>query len=486
MSGFVGSERSGASLSIYGFAKRGLSFYSRSMGRGLATSRAIDGTDGLELVSLSSTTSMGAGSGWQALLKYPAGFDPLEEIELGSWVYVSFLRDGVSFVTCVGRLTQRSIQENSAGGAVSRLCSLAGGGFELIWKQTKWWFNTLRPSPENASNSVIRGVGSEYLLGNPTDNVEAVLIKFLRIMAGFGRAPYQFPSTMPASGDNIFDAVVYDDTNYDTKTLPISQPIASSTYPNVDLWSMAQEYQDGMFTEMWADVLPAGGMRTYAANPDMPDGLPVQNAELTVTFRDKPFALVSSGLGARRGRSSPYFALPTHYLQRRDLPATGFASSEEEVFNAFSFSNMGAQETTLSSIEANYVNWSLTDLVEQGLKKLDATSMYFSPNLATQFDYNRKRMRDWYCLGKELFSGSLQLARGFPQIKVGSRVVIQGDTPAENITLYVESVRHAWGAGSGMRTSLDVTRGYKGTDAQHLARLESEVLDYSDSGKDSL
>ncbi len=482
MSSFVRSERSGASLSIYGFTRPVLGAYSRGVGPSPPTARRVDGTDGLELVTLSCVTSMGAGSGWQATLKYPATFDPMEEIELGAWVYVSFLRDGVEYVTCIGRLTQRSIQEASAGGATTRSCFLGGGGFELVWKQTKWWFNVLRRStPENATNALIKQVGNEYLLGSPRDNVDAILTKYLAIMGSFDRAPYALPYTMPASGDTVLAALVLDDSGYDATTLPVTQPIASAAYPNVDLWSLAQEYQDGMFTELLADVLPAGGIAAYAQSPDMAAGLPPQKAEMTLVFRDKPFPLVSAGLGTRRGRASPYFSLPTHYIDRADIPTLSFAASEEETFNTFSFANVGSQEGVRSAIEAQYVQWNTDLLREQGLLKLDATSMYYSNDLTRQYDYNRKRVRDWYCLGRLQFSGSVMLARGYPQIKVGSRVVIRGDTPAENVTLYVESVRHMWRAGGGMQTTLDVTRGYRGTDAQHLARLESEAREYSDS-----
>ena len=368
---------------------------------------------------------------------------------------------------------------------------LSGGGFETIWRETMWWFNCISRDPsatnksavsaENVGNSAIIGaIGVDRLLGNPATNVRNILLEFLRIMGAKGRANYKLPDAMPGVSGNAVDVIQFDDSGYDAKTLARFSPTASNMFPNTDLWSMSQEYQDGMFCELWTDVLPAGGFPAYTLNPDMSAGLSPTQAEFTVVFRDKPFPMVSGGPGAKRGLASAYFALPTHTLRRSDVAALDLGISSAEVFNSFSFTGAGSQEAQRQFIDLQYCNWSVADMSRRGMRKLDASTMYYNINAFDFYDYNRKRLRDWYCLGAELFQGTATLARGFPEIKVGSRVVIVGPQPDDRLTFYVEGVRHQWAA-QGMRTSLDITRGYRGTDAGFLQRLESAVLDYGNS-----
>jgi len=90
----------------------------------------------------------------------------------------------------------------------------------------------------------------------------------------------------------------------------------------------------------------------------------------------------------------------------------------------------------------------------------------------------RYLLRDWYCMNPYFYSGSIELAHGRPDIKIGCRVRIPGAALSNNQeqpteTYYVETVNHVWQFGSGMRTILGVTRGWLGTDGSYMAALST-------------
>ena len=470
--GYAGSERSGCVLTVYTKAKQGLSFYSQGLGAGLSAAYTFDGQDAGILIGAGTSNGLGGGGQWQAQVKAEPGVDLLSLIEADSWVDISFVRFGVAWHVMRGLVTDIRVQEAAAGAGVTvRTCTLAGQSFQRVWQTTLWWFSAIQQ--ENLGNSsVIKSIGVDRLIRNPSLNVSDILFNFFRVIAATGRSNYALPASMPNAKGSIADVVAYDDSGFNPDKDARYSPTASSIFPNVDLWSMSTEYQDGMFCECWTDILPSGGLDVYALDPVNANGLSPSQSQMTVVFRDRPFL--------RADGSGGYFKLPTHEVRRADVPAIDTGIASQEIFNSFSYSALASQDAVKSMIDLQYCLWNVTDMSRRGMRKLEASSMYYSPNIVALYKSMRAKLRDWYCLGDQLLQGSVSLARGFPEIRVGSRIAINGPQPDDRLTFYVESVRHMWSAG-GMRTSLDVTRGYRGTDASHLANLQARVLDYSQS-----
>jgi len=80
-----------------------------------------------------------------------------------------------------------------------------------------------------------------------------------------------------------------------------------------------------------------------------------------------------------------------------------------------------------------------------------------------------------------LLSGSINLAHGRPEVRVGTRIRIPADNGdnAQDETYYVEGVTNNWQFGAGIRTSLQVTRGFIGTDNMLLAAINNVTGNYS-------
>jgi hypothetical protein len=62
---------------------------------------------------------------------------------------------------------------------------------------------------------------------------------------------------------------------------------------------------------------------------------------------------------------------------------------------------------------------------------------------------------------------------------VGTRVRVLGeDGPETDVTYYVEGVAHNWSLAQGTRTTLSVTRGWKGTDDSLKAAIDKSRSRY--------
>lgn len=480
---YSGSERSGCILTIYRAGRQDLSFVSRGLGPSSSSSLPLDGTDnasGARLVTCSTSNSIGNGGQWRAVFMSDPSkqWDPFDELEVDSWVDISMLRGGVAWHVMRGMLTDIRVSESASGGggATVRTVSVSGSSFQRVWQTTLWWFSSIIHEGGSKVES-IKSIGVDRLIGTPNANVKNILFNFFASISQKGRANWNIPSSMPGSSGTAASLIKWDDSGFDPNYDGRYSPSATSVYPNVDLWSMAQEYQDGMFCELFTDVLPAGGVTAYAADPTMRDGLSPSRSCMTAIFRDKPFAVATEGVAARTGTSSPFFSLPTHTVPRSSVQGIDLGVSSQEAFNSFSFSPHFGQEQLRKSIEAQYCLWNPSLMSRRGMRKLDASTMYKNFNLELLYRSKRTLLRDWYCLGYELLQGSIELGRGFPEIRVGSRIVVVGPQADDRITFYVEGVRHTC-QHNGMQTSLDVTRGYRGTDASHVQRISQESAGY--------
>ena len=120
-------------------------------------------------------------------------------------------------------------------------------------------------------------------------------------------------------------------------------------------------------------------------------------------------------------------------------------------------------------------------MLRHGQRMFDVNSKYVvkATNLAGLSSELREFVRDWYCMSPYLWNGTLALGCGRPDIRIGQRLHIPASSSIEQQTFYVEGVNHAWSMPAGTRTTVTVTRGYKGQDSAYvdmLQKLKSEYL----------
>ena len=490
--GFQESHRTGAKVTIY----------SRTPGAGPSSTTLkpfalYDRTD-LLLTQLSTQNVLGQGGSFQISFRCEPGFDPLLYVDTDAWADISFVQDNVEHHIMRGTIDEIRHNQSATGqGTTVSVCNITGSSFQKCYATTPLWFN--RNALENIGNGILFDkFGIDSITGSPATNVSFILLGLFQLIGDAGRSNFSMPFIMPnvKKGKDIkgnarlkptLDASVNINTDYFDQTfMPRICPTANQLFPDTDLWTMAMAFADLQWEELFTDIYPQGGYAAYRASPDAEDGSTPSNSEMTIMFRDKPFPVVTPDAGPPQqlGAASRYFTdLPLHKCRRGEIQDISIGISSLESFNAFMstdgiFGNGGMFDFT-----ANYPLWSPVDMERRGMRRMGGSSMY-SPTfdkennngvLVTQM---RAKLRDWYCLGAEYRQGSISFARPKLTLRVGSRIEISGPGDRDLVTYYIEGVRHNYSA-QGIKTQIDVTRGYKGSITDHLNRLNGVINDYS-------
>ena len=90
----------------------------------------------------------------------------------------------------------------------------------------------------------------------------------------------------------------------------------------------------------------------------------------------------------------------------------------------------------------------------------------------------RRNVRDWYAINPYLYDGTIALAFGRPDAKVGMRLRIPASSEDRTETYYIENVSNSWRLGPGLKTTFGVTRGWIGTDATYVQAIRDLKLRY--------
>ena len=422
------------------------------------------------------------------------GITPLDQFVDDDWVDIVFKKHGRVYHTMRGLIDRVGRTRTVTGsGATVTTYTIAGTDFQKIWEQTPIWFN--RFSLENVEGSWAYHVYSfiPNLGGAPDNVVKAFLVGWLEKFGNAGRANWDTPSTLPNTSGNFLDDIAGKNFNTDGFT---GYPTRVAIDPNLmnpsgTLWSLAKEWADPAFCELFCD-LGKHGTPLFAD-----EELPVKDSTMCVFFRDRPFPLtdnVTDDKGAPAdilclGKNSKWFSLPTHIVARQEIQQDDVGREGAERMNAFFVSPQLQQETLAAGgVELMQPLWNPNDMKKHGFRRYDVYSHYKTQGgrLLTLSTVQRQMLQNWYAMNPYLLSGSITLGHGRPEIRIGTRIRIPADNgdSSNDETYYVEGVTNDWKFGVGIRTTLQVTRGFVGTDEKLLRAMESTLADYEISNKE--
>ena len=469
--GYQGSERSGCSVQV--FNRPGGALQLSSAIAGYDSRRPEEGDP--QLLSCQCSNALNTGGRFSFNLHVPPGVDVFSLIEIDAWVDISFYRFKTSWHVMRGMVDEVRVRREVTGSGVTTItATVTGRSFQKAWETTPCWFNEL--SGNVFTDSILyKATSSGQIDSTPAINIENILFKFMDLVGTTGRANWQMPAAMPGRGGSVTDAVLYDASFLDRTTLKRATIRGDLFFPDTNIWALAtQHYAESQFCELYTDLLPATGLVGLAGNPDQASGLSPSNSKMTVVMRDKPFPLADPLTKGLLGTSGPYFKLPLWTVPSQSVRSTDLGTSSYEAFNSFMSVNNYDPEAAAAFGTLKAPLWSVNDMLRRGMRRLDMSSPYmaFAPTTdAELMQARRARVRDWYCLGAELAQGSVQLWRCYPEIHVGGRLRVSGNKRDEDLTGYVESVRHQWSPQGGAATAVDWTRVWQGTDRDMVARL---------------
>jgi hypothetical protein len=445
---------------------------------------------GHSLVSVSTNKALGQTGSFSIQVKPSRSTSEtlFDRIVDNDWIDIVFKRHGRVWHTVRGLVdAPRRRRVTSNKGVTSTTHNITGRDFQKIFEETPIWFN--RFTGENVEGSAALRVYSflPNISGDPADTVQAILIGFLQELSGLGRANWTLPDTMAnTSGSFIEDIQAgfsLDGFSGVPDRIGINPNLAE---PNGTIWSLAREWSDQAFTELWCDLANQGSQLQDS------EELAIDDSTMTVFFRDKPFPLTSEvtddqgvspppSLGLEK--DSAWFSLPLFILPRQQIKEDDIGRSGEERINSFFVAPQLTQELAKTgTMDLVQPLWNSKDILRHGFRRYDIMSHYKAreARLITLATIQRLMVRDWYAINPYLLNGTIQLGMGRPDIRVGSRVRIPGDGGETLLdeTYYVEQVSHNWVFGSGLKTQLGVTRGWIGTDDDLLSAMKEINREY--------
>jgi len=473
--GFQGSETSGAKVVFY--PQKGDPIVVNS------AQVSFDGRSNRDkkpsLLGVNTNKAMGAASGtWDITLKegkHSVGDSFFNKITDDDWVDISFTRHGREWHTMRGLVdTVRRVRNVSGTGATSTIFSVVGRDFGKIWEVTPIWFNPYSDNHlKGAASTQVFGIPE--IIGSPLIGVQGFLLKFYKLLQGEGTLVWRILKGMPNTKEDFIQSITFPEDLY-SEDFPIKGINQNFLMPGGMLWQLAKEWSDPTFNELFVDIVPINGTQTLAR------GLPVTDTEMRVTLRNRPFPT------AWAGRNSDYFneqKIPLNLVHREQLVNDDIGRGGLERYNLFEAVPLMQQELQ-KELGAVLVMplLHLGDISRHGIRRFDASTKYISTDgrdlvLGSR---RRERVRDWYCLNQYLLSGTLNLAIGRPDIRIGSRIRIPGKQgPAADETYYVETVGHSWQFGGSTKSTFGVTRGWIGTDAEYLTALNDMAIEYTEA-----
>lgn len=512
--GFQSSATTGVEVTVYPLADKGVTDPTSTDPRLYLSWRNLDGSSELDdapsIISCTVTNAIGSGGTFAITVKTGTYGPLVNEISDDSWLDITFTKNDKKWHVLRGLIDEvRQTQTIGSTGAYVTTHTIIGRSFQKVFATTPFYFNT--HSAENLDGSTIfRLLNSKSGVG--PDQIIKMFLQDMPLVIGryYERGNWVMPTEMPNIGKTgangqtptLPDAITLNFSEFDTYGLPRCIPAASvmATAGTGDMWSIAQNYSDSMFCELFTEQMRFGDTtKGSGGNPnvdyDGTQGLDNKLTDMTVVFRDKPFMTVDDSLGSgNSGRQSPYFRLAEFVIKRQDIQSSDLGVSGYERYNAFYQTAPVMTDLTSHIKYFQLPLWFPADINKHGLRRLDITSPY-NPDTAKmvadqklglsnldveQYAVRRRALvRDWYCQGSRMLSGSLSLGCGAPHLKIGCRLkVAQSSANDPETNFYIEGLTHSWSAPGGTRTTITVTRGWIGTAEDMLKDLSKTASFY--------
>ncbi len=383
----------------------------------------------------------------------------------------------------------RRVTTVGSSGATTEAWRIVGRDFQKVWEDTVVFFN--RYSGENAVSGSTAQAFTQQMdtYGDATVPVitRAFLFSFLEKFGEFGRNLWKLPTPLAFPADTFLDAIRVNTTNFKNEANRIgTRPWMNALTGDFDgqtLWNLALQWSDPAFCELYTDLLLEEG-RTYL-DEDNQESIDRYDLSMTVVLRDRPFptAEAAEAGGAGGFSAAPWWKLPLFTLRRQEMLSNDIGRGGTENVNTFLFHPSITQELTQNQVHLAAPLWDRVDIERRGVRKMDVQSRYAllgdDTDVVTMSERQRRRHRDWYMLNRYYLNGTLPIGHGRPDIRIGSRVVVLGEQDASrNETFYCEGVVNHWASAPGIRTTLRVTRGWRGDENSYRQALNTKAGEY--------
>lgn len=478
-----------------------------------ARADAASGLQGFGFIQRASTSKglAGAAAGtWSLSIK--SRYEVTEEISPGDWIVIWWSVNGIPYHGTMGRVIDIRREKSSTDGATVTSWSLSGKDFVDVIDRTQVWFDDYNDFASNVGGKILGARFNFVPGGTPDAVVENILDAWLgSFLGGNGLIgggwvmptgwPLRDPRSDLAVGGKSFDTYFADglrmlvqdgkgrghvvnvgDTAVDanaavrgeeaqeqaitmtTRTVTLRGEMydESSLFRPATGTGLAQTvlaWSNPLLNELFFDVNPS------LSAPDEPTPC--------VFLREKPYVTT-----LERG---PWFSLPLHEVTPQDVLTSNVGMTDEERINAIYLYAANIGGSAQDQYAVTRPGYSQKSLQRHGIRKIEEGTR-FAKITGRPWDMEVAEwlglLACWYGPNHRLLNGSVTLRRVFPQIRVGHRIAIGDRNSVQRETYYVESVSHTWTFPQGGTTSLQVTRGYIGSDDKIMRVVADEAQQF--------
>lgn len=407
------------------------------------------------------------------------------------WVDIVMSRHEDDYHVLRGRIDAVSLAREASGGATRAVLQIAGSSFGSVLDLTPLYYDIW------ADGLTSYGVFGRILFSlddqlplRADAAVRKLLYGFLADFSQLGRSVWELPASMPER----FTALATADfpgtpprrllrhlgfyPDMDRRAFVDDPPrlhlgtLAWGDPKGAPLWETLKHWADLALCELYTDLVHPSG-RYLTSNDRLRPG----ETAMAVIFRDKPFPTTTrQGETISRG---PWFdtgdhgRITTFDVSIHSIAGMRVGRNGQLRKNAFYVAPLLTQGLADYAKVLQRPLWDTKDIEIHGLRRFEPETMYLqkfgapsTQNIeSTVFGVAktyRARIRDFHCLDHLLLSGTMELAHGRPDIRVGQKLRVLTRSASTTETYYIEGVEHRWDLVSGLRTSLAVSRGWIG------------------------
>lgn len=469
------------------------------------------GTDALDiynkdtfagLTALSWSKVLGRASGqWTIKVKEP----PKKRIDLfrgaalpGDWVEIEIERNGRAIPICAGPLDSIREEASTAGGATVRAFTIAGRDHGALFEAPLVYQNPFIMTLQEKIGGIFAARVNTKIGGTPSEMFSVLIDAVFTKRSETSSAWYMPPSFPAPSG--------YKKRNQeDARTLEemylAAQPLRFCDVLNV----FKGATRGGCYNQMQLWTNPGGNLHQTLGmwcNPLLNEFIydviydefsKNYNIKLGATIRERPFPFVNRELDFQfdimSGDQHPWFYLPTWdvpswLIESHDL---GIAGHERCNIVQLLSTNQSVFGTTSDQFKTYPPSWCPDSIQRHGLAAMLETTPFLANENTGEGAWKEERahwqnlLLEWHCLNPYMRQGSINLGLMVPEIRIGHRLRVHWPTATE--TFYVEGVDHHWQAAQSTapasgRSSLMVTRGWRGSDDNLLGAIRAAVNKY--------
>jgi hypothetical protein len=464
------------------------------------TGKVVEGgLDGIAVVGLSTSKGIKGSGTFSLTVKVPRSYDVDSEIQVGDWVVWWWEQNGRAYHGTVGTIVSVAESTRSKGGVTVAEYTFSCADFARVFDRTSVWFDDYSDYESNVGGKVIGSRMGWNPTGSPDAVVEQVIDAFLGRSGIIGGA-WQMPPSMSWIGEHFSEGLYLSAQSSVRRGTPHRLGVGARvtqlesgvevllpgdeqilrgqvTGPEIAIFSpqpgtVLTQHLNGlcndMLNELRFDVLTHDTRGVQFSRPDMPTPC--------VFAWERPF------VNSEQGLRSPWFRLPTtRLLTSERVAAVQTATNENERVNLILLyaSNLGW--TQLDQYALYPPSYDLTDIRRHGIAKMERETLFAgvgqhgASTWAEEIREWHKLLASWYGPNHLWRAGSVTVGGVLPDARPGNRLLIDDNDDKRRRQFYIEEVTSQWKFPEGGTTTLGVTRGFKGSDADLVAAVSARA-----------